>query len=148
LHAIELLASLRLCSNVPGQWAVQTALGGHQSIRELTRPGGHLHESRNALIEGVNASPYLDMVTPRGSLYGFVRVKTDAFPNFDDREFALDLLERKHILVAPGSSFNVSHRNCFRTTLLPEAAKLSPVLARIHDLLAEYAASEHGVAHT
>lgn len=147
LNAIELLASLRLCSNVPGQWAVQTALGGYQSIRELTGPGGHLYESRHALIEGVKASPYMEMVAPRGSLYGFVQVNTEAFPDFDDRDFALDLLERKHILVAPGSSFNVGYRNCFRTTLLPEAAKLGPVLAKIHDLLAEYDATEHGVAN-
>jgi alanine-synthesizing transaminase len=138
LNAIELLASLRLCANVPGQWAVQTALGGHQSIEELTKPGGRLFESRAALIQAVAVSEYLDLVRPRGAMYGFVRVNTEAFPDFDDQQFALDLLERKHVLVAPGSSFNVPYRDHFRTTFLPEARSMTDVFGRIESLLHEY----------
>jgi alanine-synthesizing transaminase len=138
LAAIELLASLRLCSNVPGQWAVQTALGGYQSITDLTEPGGRLYESRAALLQAVKKSHYLELVAPKGAMYGFVRVKTDELPGFDDQQFALDLLERKHVLVAPGSSFNVAYRDHFRTTFLPDARLMTEVFARIEELLDEY----------
>ncbi len=107
LSALELLSSLRLCSNVPGQWAVQTALGGYQSIRELLTPGGRLYESRKAILEAVQRSRYLHLAPPMGAMYAFVGVQTDVLPEFDDQQFALDLLEHKHVLVAPGSSFNV-----------------------------------------
>jgi len=120
LNGLELLCSLRLCSNVAGQWAVQTALGGHQSIRELTRPGGRLYESRRTILEGVARSKYLKLARPMGALYAFVEVRGDVLPDFDDQAFALDLLENKHVLVAPGVSFNVPYRNCFRVTKLPE----------------------------
>src|SRR5690606_25445995 len=120
LQAMELLSALRLCSNVPGQWAVQTALGGYQSIHELTRPGGRLYASRQAVIDGTKASRFLQLVPPRGSMYAFIGVDDRALPNFDDRQFALDLLEQRHVLLAPGSSFNVPYRNRCRLTLLPE----------------------------
>ena len=135
LGALELLSSLRLCSNVPGQWAVQTALGGHQSIRELTRAGGRLHESRRAILEGVASSRHLRLVPPRGALYSFVEVDGERFGEFDDQAFALELLETKHVLVAPGVSFNFAPRNFFRITNLPEAAVLSVVFERIEALL-------------
>ncbi|HEX6636324.1 MAG TPA: aminotransferase class I/II-fold pyridoxal phosphate-dependent enzyme, partial [Steroidobacteraceae bacterium] len=119
LSALELLSSLRLCSNVPAQWAVQTALGGYQSIKELMATGGRLYESRRAIVDAAQASPFLHLEPPRGSIYAFVRVKTDELPDFDDQAFALDLLEQKHVLLAPGTSFNVPYRDQFRTTLLP-----------------------------
>ncbi|MFM8985188.1 MAG: pyridoxal phosphate-dependent aminotransferase [Planctomycetia bacterium] len=144
LQAVELLASLRLCSNVPGQYAVQTALGGHQSIFELTRPGGRLHATRAALLDAVARSRYLSVVPPAGAMYAFVRVHAERLPGgiagFDDQAFALDLLERKHVLVAPGSSFNVPYRDHFRVTLLPDAEQMAEVFARIESLLDEYAA--------
>ena len=74
LQAIELLASLRLCSNVPGQFAVQTALGGHQSIFELTAPGGRLYETRQAILESIEKSKYMSVVAPAGAVYAFVKV--------------------------------------------------------------------------
>ena len=145
IQAVELLASLRLCSNVPGQYAVQTALGGHQSIFDLTRPGGRLHATRAAVLEAVGRSCYLSVVPPRGAMYAFVRVHADRLPGgvkkFDDQAFALDLLERKHVLVAPGSSFNVPYRDHFRVTLLPDAEQMADVFARIESLLDEYAAA-------
>jgi alanine-synthesizing transaminase len=141
IDAVELLASLRLCSNVPGQFAVQTALGGHQSIFELTRPGGRLFETRRAILESVAASRYLDVVAPRGAMYAFIRIKTDKLggASFDDRRFALQLLEQKHVLVAPGSSFNVPYKDHFRATLLPQAELMRDVLGRVEELLHEMA---------
>jgi alanine-synthesizing transaminase len=138
LGALELLSSLRLCSNVPAQWAVQTALGGYQSIRELTAPGGRLYESRAVITEAAAASPFLRLVAPRGALYAFIGIDTDAVP-VDDQSFALDLLEQKHVLVAPGVSFNVPYRNHFRITNLPDAATLRTVFQRMGELLSAYA---------
>jgi len=142
LSALELLSSLRLCSNVPGQWAVQTALGGYQSIRELMTPGGRLYESRKAILEAVKRSRYLHLTPPMGAMYAFVGVQSDVLPEFDDQQFALDLLEHKHVLVAPGSSFNVPYRNHFRITNLPEPQRLAEVFGRIEDLLGNYAAGD------
>lgn len=134
-HAIELLASLRLCANVPGQWAVQTALGGYQSICELTRPGGRLHQSRQAIIDGVARSRFMTMSEPAGSMFAFPAVDTDLIDGFDDQAFALELLETKHVLVAPGSSFNVPYRNHFRLTTLPTARNMETVFERIEEVL-------------
>ena len=140
LSGLELLSSLRLCSNVPGQWAVQTALGGYQSIQELTRPGGRLYESRRTILEAVARSKYLKLARPMGALYAFVEVRSDVLPDFDDQTFALDLLEKKHVLVAPGVSFNVAYRNAFRITNLPEPQVLATVFSRIDELLKAQAA--------
>jgi alanine-synthesizing transaminase len=146
LSGLELLSSLRLCSNVPGQWAVQTALGGYQSILELTRPGGRLYESRQAILEGVARSKYLKLARPMGALYAFVEVRNDRLPDFDDQAFALDLLEKKHVLVAPGVSFNVAYRNAFRITNLPEPQVLATVFSRIEELLDAQAAGRPELA--
>ncbi len=135
LHGLDLLASLRLCSNVPGQWGVQTALGGYQSLKKLIRPGGRLYESRQAIIRGVQNSDYLNLVPPGGSMYAFVGVDTKKLPDFDDEEFAMALLEKQHVLVAPGSSFNVNYRNYFRMTLLPQARVIDEVFQRIDMVL-------------
>ena len=141
LSGLELLSSLRLCSNVAGQWVVQTALGGHQSIRELTRPGGRLFESRQTILDSVARSRYLRLARPMGALYSFVEVRADVLPGFDDQLFALELLENKHVLVAPGVSFNVPYKNCFRITNLPESQVLSTVFSRIEELLDAHAAA-------
>ena len=146
LSALELLSSLRLCSNVAGQWAVQTALGGYQSVKELVRPGGRLHESRRAIIDAVARSKYLTLTPPRGALYAFVGVDTQRLPGFDDRRFAMDLLEHKHVLVAPGTSFNVSYNTHFRVTNLPEPDVLADVFSRMEELLDNYAAGDQPVS--
>ncbi|MEM9532284.1 MAG: aminotransferase class I/II-fold pyridoxal phosphate-dependent enzyme [Pseudomonadota bacterium] len=129
LIAMELLASLRLCANVPGQWAVQTALGGYQSVRELVRPGGRLYESRQACVDAVAASRWLQMDTPRGALYGFPRVV--GVKGFDDHQFAMELLEKGHVLVVPGSSFHYPEQDTFRLTFLPDAKTLGSAFERI-----------------
>ncbi len=142
LDALELLAALRLCSNVPGQWAVQTALGGFQSIRGLVEPGGKLFESRQAVIDASRASEYIELTPPAGAMYAFPRVRTDDLPDFDDYRFAMDLLEHKHVLVAPGVSFNVPYRDHFRLTTLPDPVVISEAMERIEDLLHSYRVSE------
>jgi alanine-synthesizing transaminase len=139
LHALELLSSLRLCSNVTAQWAVQTALGGHQSVRELVAPGGRLYESRATIMNATRDSRFLRLAPPAGAMYAFPGVDTQVLPDFDDQQFSLDLLEQKHVLVAPGVSFNVPYRNHFRITNLPDAATLREVFTRIEELLAGYA---------
>jgi len=141
LRGLDLLASLRLCSNVPGQWGVQTALGGYQSLKELIRPNGRLYESRQAVIQGVEASEYLSLVVPRGSMYAFIGANTSKLPSFDDQDFAMELLEAQHVLVAPGSSFNVDYRNYFRVTILPEAKVIAEVFQRIDKILRSAGAS-------
>ena len=138
ISSMELLASLRLCSNVPGQWAVQTALGGYQSVKELVTPGGRLYESRRVIVESIAASEYLSLNLPRGAMYAFPGIDLAKLPDFDDQSFALDLLEQKHVLVAPGVSFNVSYRNHFRITNLPDSATLKIVFQRIDELLNDY----------
>ncbi len=140
IEALDLLASLRLCSNVTGQWAVQTALGGHQSIQGLTAPGGRLYETRAHILAKVERSRFLSVVPPRGAMYAFIKVDTDLLPGFDDQDFALELLERKHVLIAPGSSFNFPTTDHFRVTLLPLPEVIDDVFVRIEDLLEEYEA--------
>jgi alanine-synthesizing transaminase len=137
LRALELLASLRLCANVPGQWAVQTALGGHQSIFELTAPTGRLGRQRRAMLRGVEHSKYLDVVAPQGALYAFVRMK-NVPAEITDRELAMTLLEREHVLVVPGSSFNVGYKDHFRVTFLPEEETIAEVFRRIDRLLGHW----------
>ncbi|KPK61579.1 MAG: aminotransferase [Gammaproteobacteria bacterium SG8_31] len=142
MEALELLAALRLCSNVPGQWAVQTALGGFQSIQGLVEPGGKLYESRQAVIDACRSSEYIDLTPPAGAMYAFPRVREDRVSGFDDYRFAMDLLEHKHVLVAPGVSFNVPYRDHFRVTTLPDPAVISEAMARAEELLHSYRVSE------
>ncbi len=139
LSAVDKLSSLRLCSNVPGQWAVQTALGGYQSIHELTRPGGRLYQSRQAILDGIAASKYFEVRQPRGAIYAFIGVKDRALPGFDDEQFAMDLLQHKHVLLAPGTSFNTPYKSHFRITNLPTAEVLADVFRRMEELLDTYA---------
>jgi alanine-synthesizing transaminase len=139
IHGMELLAALRLCSNVPGQWAVQTALGGFQSIRELVTPGGRLYQSRQAVADAVDRSPFLSMVMPKGAMYAFVRLDSGLDGKIDDRAFALELLESKHVLVAPGSSFNTPYSDHFRITTLPDPDVIKDVFSRVDSLLEQHA---------
>jgi len=142
INALELLASLRLCANVPAQWAVQTALGGYQSIGELTQPSGRLYESRAAIIESVEDSQFLDVVAPKGAMYAFIGVNQETIPAFDDYRFALDLLEHQHVLLAPGCSFNVPYSTHFRITLLPRARALREIFKKIETQLEHTASQE------
>ena len=143
-HAMDLLGALRLCANVPGQFAIDQALHGVDTITPLCLPGGRLYETRQALIESCDASEHLRLVVPQGALYGFPAVIGDAARGFDDHAFALEMLETEDVLIVPGSSFNVPYRNHFRVTLLPEAPVLREVFARIDRVLSRRAASDTG----
>lgn len=148
LAGLDKLSSLRLCSNVPGQWAVQTALGGYQSIHELTRPGGRLYQSRQAILDGVASSKYFEVHAPRGAIYAFIGVRDGVLPDFVDQQFAMDLLEYKHVLLAPGTSFNTPYKTHFRITNLPTAEVLADVFRRMEELLDSYASGAEPVART
>ncbi|HXH01315.1 MAG TPA: aminotransferase class I/II-fold pyridoxal phosphate-dependent enzyme [Xanthomonadaceae bacterium] len=144
-HAMDLLGALRLCANVPGQYAIEAALHGEDSITPLCAPGGRLFEARRAVIEACSASEHLALVAPGAALYAFPRVVGAAARGFDDYRFAVQLLETGGVLVVPGSSFNVPYRDHFRVTLLPEPDVLREVFARIDRVLDGYAkaASRH-----
>ncbi len=139
IHGMELLAALRLCSNVPGQWAVQTALGGFQSIADLVQPGGRLYQSRQTIMDRVEASDFLSVQKPMGAMYAFVRLDPRFEGIFDDQAFALELLEKHHVLVAPGSSFNTVYTDHFRVTTLPDTDAINTVFDRIENCLAQHA---------
>jgi alanine-synthesizing transaminase len=134
-HAMDLLGALRLCANVPGQFAIEAALNGEDTIAPLCAPGGRLYEARRAVIESVEASKHLQLVKPAGALYAFPAVVGAAAQGFDDHRFALELLETEDVLVVPGSSFNVPYRNHFRVTLLPQPADVREVFGRIERVL-------------
>ena len=135
LEGLEVLASLRLCANVPSQWAVQTALGGHQSIFDLTAESGRLGRQRRAVLRGVEHSEFLNVVPPKGALYAFPSIDTNKIADFNDAQFAIELLEREHVLVVPGSSFNITQTNHLRLTLLPNEEIMDEVFVRMERLL-------------
>ena len=137
--ALDLLSALRLCANVPGQYAIDAAVNGPDTITPLCSPGGRLYETRRAVIDACAASEHLQLVAPAGALYAFPAVVGAAAQGFDDHEFALELMQDEGVLVVPGSSFNVPYRNHFRVTLLPEAATMGEVFQRIDRVLARRA---------
>ena len=138
-HAMDLLGALRLCANVPGQFAIEAALHGEDTIAALCAPGGRLYEARRAVVDAVGASAHLSLVQPGGALYAFPSVTGAARVGFDDHAFALELLETEDVLVVPGSSFNVPYRTHFRATLLPQPDELREVFARIERVLDRHA---------
>jgi alanine-synthesizing transaminase len=140
-HALELekRGYEIICSNVPSQWAVQTALGGFQSIVDLVSPGGRLYQSRQAIIDRVAASEFLSLQKPMGAMYAFVRLDPQFQGKLDDQEFALELLEKHHVLVAPGTSFNTPYSDHFRITTLPDPETINTVFDRIDTCLAAHA---------
>ncbi len=139
LRSLDLLAALRLCSNVQGQWAIPAALRGPDTHTALCQPGGRLFETRAALLRAVARSHYLKVVAPMGAMYGFVGIDARELAGFDDQQFALDLLDQRQVLIVPGSSFNVAYRDHFRITLLPEAALMERVIDTIDGFVGELA---------
>lgn len=145
-HAMDLLGALRLCANVPGQFAIEAALHGADTITALCQPGGRLYEARRAVIDICETSEHLHLSEPAGALYAFPGVVGDAARGFDDHAFALELLETEDVLIVPGSSFNVPYRNHFRVTLLPEPDTLREVFHRIDRVLSRRAGRDVGDA--
>jgi alanine-synthesizing transaminase len=138
LEGLSILANMRLCPNVPGQHAIQTALGGRQSIQDLVLPGGRLREQRDAAMVALKQIPGVTCVQPRGALYVFPRLDPDAYPIEDDQQFVLDLLREQHVLVVQGTGFNWPRPDHLRIVTLPRADDLTEAIERIGTFLAEY----------
>ena len=138
LEGLSILANMRLCPNVPGQHAIQTALGGRQSIHDLVLPGGRLREQRDAAMTALKQIPGVTCVQPRGALYVFPRLDPEVYPIEDDQQFVLDLLRDQHVLVVQGSGFNWPQPDHLRIVTLPRADDLTEAIGRIGAFLAEY----------
>ena len=138
IEGIELLASMRLCSNVPGQYAIQTSLGGYQSIVDLISPGGRLYEQCMYAWEMVNQLPGVSCVKPKGALYLFPKLDTEMYPIKDDEKFVLDLLVQQKILLVQGTAFNWPDPDHFRIVCLPRKEDMESVFERMDYFLRHY----------
>jgi alanine-synthesizing transaminase len=138
LEGIHLLASSRLCPNVPAQHAIQVALTGHQSIRDLVLPGGRLREQRDVAVQGLNEIPGVSCVEPRGALYVFPRLDPEVHEIHDDARLVLDLLLQEKILVVQGTGFNWPHPDHLRIVTLPAVRDLADAIERLGNFLASY----------
>ncbi|RKX75126.1 MAG: aminotransferase [Spirochaetes bacterium] len=138
LEGINILSNMRLCSNVPAQYAIQTALGGYQSINDLVLPGGRLREQRDICYELVTDIPGLSCVKPRGALYLFPKLDVKRFNITDDEQFILDLLREKKMLVVQGTGFNWPEPDHFRIVFLPNKDDLRSAMGALRDFLSHY----------
>ena len=138
INGLNLLTSMRMCSNVPAQLAVQTALGGYQSLRDLIKPGGRLYEQMRCSFESLNSIPGLSCVRPDGALYVFPKMDTRKFNISDDEKFALDFLLEKKVLITQGTGFNWPKPDHFRLVFLPRVDILTGVYEKLRDFLSVY----------
>jgi len=138
LEGLTLLANMRMCANVPGQHAIQTALGGYQSINELIVPGGRFYEQSKLASKLLNDIPGVSCVEPQGALYCFPRLDPEMYPIVDDQQFVLDLLRAKKILVTHGTGFNWFEPDHFRLVTLPAVPELEEAIGRIAHFLETY----------
>jgi alanine-synthesizing transaminase len=138
IEGLDILANMRLCANVPAQHAIQTALGGYQSIQELILPGGRLLEQRNVAYDMLNALPGVTCTKPMGALYAFPRLDPAVYRIDDDQAFVLQLLRQEKILVVQGSGFNWPRTDHFRIVTLPRVDELEQAIERIGAFLAGY----------
>ncbi|WP_068261678.1 pyridoxal phosphate-dependent aminotransferase [Janibacter limosus] len=135
LEGLTLLANMRMCSNVPAQHAIQTALGGYQSINELVVPGGRYYDQTKLASRLLNEIPGVSCVEPRGALYCFPRLDPEVYPIEDDEAFVIELLRAKKILVTHGSGFNWPEPDHFRLVALPDEDMLTEAIGRIAEFL-------------
>ena len=138
MDGLNILASMRLCANVPSQHAIQTALGGYQSIQEFLAPGGRLFEQRNLAWELLNDIDGISCTKPMGALYLFPKLDTAKFNITDDERFALDLLQQEHLLVVQGTGFNWPEPDHFRIVFLPREEEIRIAIDRLSHFLASY----------
>ena len=138
IDGLGILASMRLCSNVPGQYAIQTALGGYQSINDLVAPGGRLAKQRDLAHQLITSIPGVTCVKPKAALYLFPRLDPVMYPIADDQKFVLELLETEKVLVVQGRGFNWPHPDHFRVVFLPNADDLTDAMGRIARFLEYY----------
>ena len=135
LQGIEMLASMRLCANVPAMHAIQTALGGRQTIEDLVCPGGLFHQQRDLAWARLNAMPGVSCVKPLGALYLFPRLDPEVYPIADDEQFVLDLLLQEKMLLVQGTAFNWFDTQHLRIVFLPKADELGMAMDRLEHFL-------------
>ena len=138
IEGISLLADMRLCPNVPAQYAIQVALGGHQSIEDLVLPGGRLLEQRDVAVAKLNEIPGVSCVKPAGALYVFPRLDPEVYDITDDEQLVLDLLLQEKILVTQGTGFNWPTPDHLRIVTLPWARDLTDAIERLGNFLTSY----------
>jgi alanine-synthesizing transaminase len=138
IDGLNILASMRLCANAPGQYAIQTALGGYQSINDLVAPGGRLRKQRDLAHELITSIPGVTCVKPKGALYIFPKLDAKMYPIENDQEFILELLREQHVLVVQGSGFNWPTTDHLRIVFLPNADDLTDAIGRIAKFLDGY----------
>ncbi len=143
IEGLNMLASMRLCANTPGQLAIQTALGGYQSIKDLVAPTGRLCRQRDLAYELLSQIPGVSVVKPKAALYMFPRLDPKLYPIEDDQQFAYELLAEEKVLIVQGSGFNVPDNEHFRIVFLPNSDDLSEAIGRIARFLDLYRKRHH-----
>ena len=138
IEGLDMLASMRLCANVPGQYGIQTALGGYQSIDDLVAPGGRLCRQRDLAYELINAIPGVSCVKPKAALYMFPRLDPDVYPIKNDQDFITELLREEKVLLVQGSGFNWPYPDHFRLVFLPHEDDLREAVGRLARFLDGY----------
>ena len=138
IEGINMLSNMRLCSNVPAQCIVQTALGGHQSVKNYLVPGGRIYEQREFIYNAINDIPGLSAVKPKAAFYIFPKMDTKKFNILDDEKFVLDLLKEKKVLLTHGRGFNWAEPDHFRIVYLPNIEQLKDATGKIADFLSGY----------
>jgi alanine-synthesizing transaminase len=138
IEGLDMLASMRLCSNTPGQLAIQTALGGYQSIQDLVAPTGRLCRQRDLAYDALSAIPGVSVVKPKAALYMFPRLDPKVYPIEDDQQFAYELLAEEKLLIVQGTGFNWPAPDHFRVVFLPNSDDLGEALLRIERFLGNY----------
>jgi alanine-synthesizing transaminase len=131
IEGLNMLSNMRLCANVPGQWAIQTALGGHQSINELVGEGGRLRKQRDLAYQLITAIPGVSCVKPFAALYMFPKLDPDIYPVQDDQDFFLQLLEETKVMLVQGTGFNWPDADHFRMVFLPHEDDLREAIGRV-----------------
>ena len=137
IEGLDMLASMRLCANHQAQYAIQTALGGYQSINDLTRPGGRLYEQRNIAWQMLNDIPGVNCVKPEGAMYCFPRLDPNIYPIEDDEKLMLDFLKAEKVLLVQGTGFNWPTPDHFRVVFLPAENELREAMTRLSRFLAK-----------
>ncbi|WP_332774814.1 pyridoxal phosphate-dependent aminotransferase [Polaromonas sp.] len=138
IEGLNMLSNMRLCANVPGQWAIQTALGGYQSINDLTGEGGRLRRQRDLAYELITAIPGVSCVKPQAALYMFPRLDPKVYPIADDQQFFMELLQETRVMLVQGTGFNWSATDHFRIVFLPHEDDLREAIGRIAKFLETY----------
>ena len=138
IEGIKMLSSMRLCSNVPAQSIVQTALWGYQSVNEYVKPDGRITRQRDYIYKALNDIPGISCVKPKAAFYAFPKIDTKVFNIYNDEKWALDFLKKKRVLIVPGSGFNWKEPDHFRVVYLPRIEQLEVAMGKLKDFMSTY----------